>query len=108
MQSARVGRASGRFHEWPQHARCTAHVVFRSIKFGTLRRELDRINRRARKKRRPPSVSRAPIGPTLVRGRGRRRRRVLRNIAQVTLYLTLATALAIFLFKYYVVPVLPG
>ncbi len=83
-------------------------MFFGGNKFGTLKRELDRINRRTRKKRRPPSVPRAPIGPRLVRGRGRRRRRGLWNVAQVTLYVTLATALAIFMFKYYVMSVLPG
>ncbi len=95
-------------YEWPHHAQRSPRVYFGGNKFGTLRRELDRINRRTRKKRRPPSVPRAPIGPRLVRGRGRRRRRVLWNVAQVALYLTLSTALTIFLFKYYVVPTLPG
>ena len=83
-------------------------MFFGGNKFRTLKRELDRINRRTRKKRRPPSVPRAPIGPRLVRGRGRRRPRVLWNVAQATLYVTLATALTIFMFKYYVVPTLPG
>ncbi len=83
-------------------------MFYGGIKLGRLKRDLDRINRRTRKKRRPTSVPRASFGPTLVRGRGRRRPQVLRNVAQVTLYLTLATALTIFLFKYYVVPTLPG
>jgi hypothetical protein len=67
----------------------------------------DRLYRLPRK-RRLRAGSRKPVGPRLVRGRGRPRSRLGSRLGGLVVYLVLAAGLTVFLFKYFVVPFLAG
>lgn len=68
----------------------------------------DRMFRLPHKQRRRPGSREKPVGPRLVRGRGRPRSRLGSRLGALVVYLVLAAGLTIFLFKYFVVPFLAG
>lgn len=68
----------------------------------------DKLYRLPSRKRRRPGRGEKPVGPKLVRGRGRARDRTLSNLGALFLYLVLAAGLTIVLFKYFVAPFVGG
>jgi len=75
-------------------------------RFKRIERVADRINRLDRRKRKCPKPGK-PIGPKLVKGRGRSRLRPADAIGKLVSMLV-AAALTVAVFKYVVVPFLMG
>lgn len=73
-----------------------------------LTRLADDMYRRPRKRRVRARGPQEPVGPQLVRGRGRPRSRLLSRLGGLVLYLALAAGLTIVAFKYFVAPFLGG
>lgn len=73
-----------------------------------LTRLADRMYRLPRKRRARAKGREKPVGPKLVRGRGRPRNRQLSRLVGLVLYLVLAASLTIVLFKYFVAPFVAG
>ncbi len=71
-------------------------------------RMADRLHRLPKKRRPPPGRDEHPVGPKLVRGRGRPRDRQLSRLGALVLYLVLAAGLTVVLFKYFVAPFVAG
>jgi len=64
----------------------------------------DRLYRLPRRQRPRAGTGDKPVGPRLVRGRGRARRRTRDRLGAAFVYLALAAGLTIILFKYVVAP----
>jgi len=72
--------------------------------FRRLTRLANDMYRLPRKRRPRPGRCQKPVGPRLVRGRGRPRRRTLSRLGAALVYLILAASLTIVVFKYFVAP----
>ena len=68
----------------------------------------DRLYRLPRKRRVRGGGRETPIGPRLVRGRGRVRRRTASRLGAALVYLVLAAGLTVVVFKYLVAPFVAG
>lgn len=73
-----------------------------------LTRLADHMYRLPRKRRVHSKGATKPVGPRLVRGRGRPRNRPLSRLGGLVFYLVLAAGLTIVLFKYFVAPFVAG
>jgi hypothetical protein len=93
-------------------ARRSAVAIYMVGMYGVARmvrrvtRLADKMYRLPRKRRRRAGSREKPVGPRLVRGRGRPRSRLGSRLGGLVVYLVLAAGLTVFLFKYLVTPFL--